>query len=227
MSESFLFSEAIDRYVGGVNRESEVCESLREETRRLPEARMQCHRDLAALLSLLVRASNTRRALEIGTFTGRSAIAIASALPESGRLIACDLSAERTRVARRYFKKTGLEAKIDLRIAPARETLGNILREDGPGSIDFAFIDADKTAYDEYYEFCLELTRPGGMIVLDNMLWSGRVADKSNREADTKALRAMNEKIRTDPRVEACLLTVGDGVMLARKKKAEETKAKS
>jgi O-methyltransferase len=218
MSESFLFSKAIEKYVGGVNRESGLCKKLRAETRRLPEARMQCHRDLAALLGFLVRLTNTRRALEIGTFTGRSSLAIASALPKGGQLTACDLSEEWTRIARRYWKKAGVEGKISLRLGPAAESVEALLRKPGAGSFDLAFIDADKTGYKFYYEACLKLVRPGGLILFDNMLWSGRVADKRVRDADTKALRAMNEKLRKDPRVEAVLLTVGDGVMVARRK---------
>jgi predicted O-methyltransferase YrrM len=212
-----LLPESVERYVTRViARETPVQARLRAETAALPQARMQIGPDQAALLTLLARLIGARRALEIGTFTGYSALAIAAALPADGRLIACDVSAEWTAIARRYWAEAGLAGRIELRLGEARATLAALLHVMGEGSFDFAFIDADKPSYDAYYEACLRLVRPGGLIAIDNVLWHGAVADPHDREADTAALRALNLKIRDDPRVEACLLTVGDGVMVVR-----------
>jgi caffeoyl-CoA O-methyltransferase len=179
---------------------------------------MQIGADQGALLALLVRSLDARMALEIGTFTGYSALAVAAALPPGGKLVCCDISDEWTTIARRYWKEAGVAEKIELRLAPALQSLRALERERGAGSFDFAFVDADKTAYDAYYESCLKLLRPGGLVAFDNVLWSGTVADPKAHDADTDALRALNLKIRDDARVDSCLLTVGDGVMLARKR---------
>jgi predicted O-methyltransferase YrrM len=218
MSRSLL-PEVVERYVAfEVTRESAVQKKLRAETARLPQAGMQIGPDQGALLALLARTVGARRAIEIGTFTGYSALAIASALPADGKLVCCDKSEEWTAIARRYWKEAGLAKRIELRLGPALDTVAALASEYGRASFDFAFIDADKGAYDSYYEACLGLLRPGGLIALDNMLWSGDVANRAVRDADTKALRALNAKIRDDERVDSCLLTVGDGVMLARKR---------
>src|SRR5215831_15271996 len=218
MSRSLL-PEAVERYVAfDVTCETAVQKKLRAETARLPEGGMQIGPDQGALLALLVHAIGAKRAIEIGTFTGYSALAVAAALPSDGKLVCCDKSKEWTTVAQRYWKEAGLADRIELRLGPALETLQALATQYGPGSFDFAFIDADKTAYDAYYESCLSLLRPGGLIALDNMLWSGEVANRTVSDADTKALRALNAKIRDDERVDSCLLTVGDGVMLARKR---------
>jgi predicted O-methyltransferase YrrM len=161
---------------------------------------------------------DARRVVEVGTFTGYSALAMAMALPPGGRIVCCDISEEYTAVARRYWKEAGVADRIDLRLGPAKETLAKLLATDGPASHDLAFIDADKTGYDAYYEACLQLLRPGGIIAIDNVLWSGRVADPAVTDADTAALRALNAKIRDDRRVDAVVLTVGDGLTLARRK---------
>jgi predicted O-methyltransferase YrrM len=179
---------------------------------------MQIGADQGALLALLIRAIGARMAIEIGTFTGYSSLAMAAALPAGGRLVCCDINEQWTAIARRYWQEAGLADRIELRLAPALKTLADLRSKHGPGAFDFAFIDADKSAYDAYYEACLDLIRPGGLIALDNMLWSGNVADPQMHDADTDALRALNAKIRDDRRVDACLLTVGDGVMLARKR---------
>lgn len=218
MSRSLL-PEAVERYVNhDITRETGVMKKLRAETSRLPEAGMQIGADQGALLALLVRTIGARKAIEIGTFTGYSALAVAAALPASGKLFCCDISVEWTAIARRYWAAAGLADRIDLRLAPASKTLAELRSEHGAGAFDFAFIDADKSAYDAYYEACLDLLRAGGLIALDNMLWSGSVADPEVHDTDTDALRALNAKIRDDRRVDACLLTVGDGVMLARKR---------
>ena len=171
-------------------------------------------------MAFLIRLTGARRALEIGVFTGYSGLAVASALPEDGKLIACDVSEEWTRIARRYWEEAGLSRKIDLRLGPAAETLAALLREGAGESFDFAFIDADKENNGAYYEACLRLLRPGGLIAVDNTIWGGRVADPAVHDAETEAIRALNLKMRDDARVEAVLLTVGDGVMLARKRPA-------
>jgi O-methyltransferase len=214
-----LLPQAVEEYVSGIiSRESPLSARLREETSTLPQAGMQIGADQFALLGLLARLIGARYALEIGTFTGMSALAVGAALPADGRLITCDVSEEWTGIARRYWAEAGLGGRIELRLAPALDTLRHLMVERGAGSFDLAFIDADKPAYDAYYEACLSLVRSGGLIVIDNMLWHGAVADADDHEPSTEIIRALNLKIRDDPRVEACLLTVGDGVMVARKR---------
>jgi predicted O-methyltransferase YrrM len=214
-----LVPDAVERYVAlEIAQETSVQRRLRAETATMPHGGMQIGADQGALLAMLARLVDARRAIEIGTFTGYSALAVAAALPPGGKLICCDVSEEWTSVARRYWQEGGVADRIELRLAPALETLAALLRQAGAETFDLAFIDADKTNYDAYYEACLKLIRRGGAIALDNMLWSGKVADPSVHDDDTDALRALNAKIRDDRRVDACLLTVGDGVMLARKR---------
>ena len=214
-----LLTPALDEYVRTFGaRESDVARRLREETARLPQAGMQIGADEGALLALLVRMLGARRAVEIGTFTGYSALAIAGALPPDGTLVCCDVSREWTDVGRRYWAEAGVAARIDLRIAPAVDTLAGLARAPGEGTFDFAFIDADKSSYDTYYERCVRLLRAGGLVAIDNTLWSGWVADPARDDADTAALRELNRKIRDDARVEMCLLSIGDGVTLATKR---------
>ena len=214
-----LVPDAVERYLAlEIARETPLQRRLREETSHLPDAGMQIGADQGALLAMLVRLLGARRAVEIGTYTGYSALAVASALPAGGKLLCCDVSEEWTSVGRRYWQEAGVADRIELKLAPATETLAALIRNGGAGTFDFAFIDADKTSYDAYYESCLTLLRAGGLIALDNMLWSGRVADPQFHDADTDALRALNAKIRDDTRVDACLLTVGDGIMLAQKR---------
>jgi predicted O-methyltransferase YrrM len=218
MTRRYAMSTDIEDYVWAHARESDVARRLRAETATLPQAGMQIGPDQAAFLALLVRSIDARRCIEVGTFTGYSALAVASALPASGQLVCCDISKEWTDIARRYWDEAGVGARIDLRLAPAGDTLQDLLARGGAGQYDFAFIDADKDGYDGYYEACLSLLRSGGLIVLDNMLWSGRVADANQHDADTDAIRTLNAKIHSDPRVDASLLTIGDGVMLVRKR---------
>jgi O-methyltransferase len=214
-----LVADPIEQYVESFGfRETPARQRLRAETAQLPQAGMQIGADQGALIALLIRLLGARRALEVGTFTGYSAMAVAEALPADGRLITCDISEEWTAIARRYWRQAGLDRKIELRLGDARGTLAALRRESGDGSFDFAFIDADKSGYDYYYEACLHLVRPGGLILIDNVLWSGKVADPGVNDPDTVAIRELNAKIATDPRVEACLLTVGDGVMLVRRR---------
>ena len=217
-ARQLAMTEHLESYVLGHSRESAVAARLRAETARLPQAGMQIGPDQASFMALLVRAIRARRCIEIGTFTGYSALAVAAALPEDGQLICCDISAEWTATARRYWLEAGVADRIDLRLAPALDTLRELLANGGAGQYDFAFIDADKGNYGAYYEACLQLLRPGGLIVLDNALWSGRVADADQHDADTNAIRALNAKIDIDGRVDSSLLTIGDGVMLVCKR---------
>ena len=213
--------ENIEAYLDAVTpAEPEPVRRLREETSRLPAAGMQIGADQAAFMTLMAKLTGARRAIEIGTFTGMSAIAVAQALPVDGELICCDVNEEWTAIARRYWAELSLTDRITLRLAPAEMTLDALIDNGDGGSFDLAFIDADKTGYDSYYEKCLALVKPGGLILLDNMLWHGRVADPSDNSADTKAIRTLNEKIRHDARVESCLVSIGDGVMMARKREA-------
>jgi predicted O-methyltransferase YrrM len=214
-----LLPEAVERYIATTTvRETAVQKKLRDETSRLPQAGMQIGADQGVLFAILVHAIGARKALEIGTFTGYSALAVAMALPKDGKLVACDVSEEWTAVGRRHWAEAGVAEKIDLKIAPALDTLAALVADGQAGTFDFAFIDADKPAYDGYYERCLELLRPNGLIAIDNVLWSGKVADPAIDDESTVALRKLNAKVADDPRVEACLLTVGDGVLLVRKK---------
>ena len=214
-----LLPEAVDQYLTRTMvRETPVQQKLRAETSQLAEAGMQIGADQGQFFALLVRAIGAKHALEIGTFTGYSALAVAAALPDDGKLVACDVSEDWTGIGRRHWQEAGVAHKIDLRIAPATETLAQLLAGGGAGTFDFAFIDADKPGYDAYYEACLKLIRKNGLIAIDNVLWSGKVADDAVTDESTVALRTLNNKIAADPRVEACLLTVGDGVMLVRVK---------
>ena len=214
-----LLPEKVEEYVSTVaTRETELQRRLRAETSTLSGAGMQIGADEGALLALLVRLIGARRALEIGTYTGYSALAVAMALPADGLLTCCDVSEEWTQFARRYWREAGLATRIELKLAPAAKTLRELIRDPGAGTFDFAFIDADKEGYDGYYESCLILLRAGGLMAFDNTLWSGRVADAAQDDADTVALRNLNAKVRDDARVDSCLLTVGDGVLLARKR---------
>ena len=218
MAHRSLLPEAVDDYLRTVVAcESPLLQRLRAETAKLPLGGMQIGADQGVFLAFLVRLIGARNAIEIGTFTGYSAISVAGALPPGGRLVCCDVSEEWTAVARRYWAEAGLSDRIELHLRPAQETLAELERKHGEGSFDFAFIDADKTGYDSYYEACLRLLRPGGLIAIDNVLWSGTVADSKDQKPDTVALRALNVKIRDDRRVDACLVSLGDGVMLARK----------
>ena len=173
--------------------------------------------DVGALLGILAQSVRAKLAIEVGTFTGYTALKVAQVLPADGKLICCDLRKEWTDIGRPYWIEAGVSDRIDLRIAPALETLSRLVEEQS-GAVDFVFIDADKTGYDAYYEICLKLVRSGGLIVLDNMLWGGDVADPNENDETTQAIRKLNDKISKDPRVSSCLMTIGDGVMLARKK---------
>jgi predicted O-methyltransferase YrrM len=198
-------------------REHPAQAGLREATRAHAHAGMQISPDQGQLMALLVKLIGARRTLEIGTFTGYSALAVALALPDDGRLLACDISDDYTRIGRPFWKQAGVDRKIELVLAPAVATLDARLAAGEANAYDFAFIDADKTNYDAYYERCLKLVRAGGLIAIDNTLWSGAVARPAQSE-DTAALQALNAKLHADERIDLALLTVGDGLTLARKR---------
>ena len=198
-------------------REPPVLQRLRTATAAMPNSIMQISPEQGQFMQLLVRLIGARRCIEIGTFTGYSALAVALALPADGRIVACDVSEEWTSVARRFWRDAGVDSKIELRLQPALLTLEELERTSA-GPFDFAFIDADKSSYLAYYEKVLGLLRPGGLIAVDNTLWSGRVADSQDQSADTSALRTFNERVHRDERVDISLLPLGDGLTLLRKK---------
>lgn len=224
MSTSLGLSPELIAYLARANPpEHPALARCRSETAALgPIARMQISAEQGALMQWLVRLLDIRRIVEVGVFTGYSSLAMALAMRDAGRsdgrILACDVSAEWTAVARSVWAEAGVSGMIDLQLRPAVETLDAALAAGGAGASDLAFIDADKTSYGIYYERCLALLRAGGVLVVDNVLWSGRVADPSNAEADTAALRALADKVRADARVDAVMTAVGDGLLLCRKR---------
>jgi predicted O-methyltransferase YrrM len=184
----------------------------------MPRAKLQISPEQGQLMALLVELIGAKKTFEVGTFTGYSALAVALALPPGGKIVACDISEEWTAVARRYWREAGVERKMDLRIAPALQTLDGLLKDGQAGKFDFGFIDADKPNYDGYYERGLKLLRKGGLLAIDNVLWGGSVIDKTDRDESTRCIRALNRKIRNDERVSVSMLAVGDGLTLARKR---------
>ncbi len=198
--------------------EPPILDRLRAETARHPHHNMQISPEQGQFMRLLVRMMDAKRCLEVGVFTGYSSLCVALALPDDGRIIACDVSEEFTAVARRYWKEAGVERKIELRLAPAVETLDKMLKNGEQGRYDFAFIDADKGNYLNYYERVLKLLRPGGLMAVDNVLWSGSVIDRKDKSGDTVAIRKFNEALHADNRIELSLVPIGDGLTLARKR---------
>lgn len=199
-------------------RENQVLEKLREETHKHPRSIMQISPEQGQFMALLVELLGAKKTLDIGTFTGYSALAVALALPKDGKVIACDINEEWTDIAKRFWERAGVADKIDLHIAPALETLQKLISDGQADTFDFAFIDADKHSYADYYEAALELLRPGGLIAIDNVLWKGEVANTDNQEDDTNAIRAINEFVHKDERVSISMLPLSDGVTLARKR---------
>jgi predicted O-methyltransferase YrrM len=218
MVNTFL-SEDLRRYLVSVSvREPPILRRLRDETASHPQARWLIDAEQGQFMALLMQLMGARRTLEIGVFTGYSSLAVALALPSDGQIVACEVNEETAAVARRYWSEAGVDHMIDLRIRPALETVRELLAQGQHGRFDFAFIDADKTNYEGYYECALELLRPGGLIAVDNTLWSGRVIDAKVNDPDTVALRAFNKKLHTDSRVALSLLPIGDGLTLALKR---------
>jgi predicted O-methyltransferase YrrM len=208
------------QYLLGVSlREHPVLTELREATRNHPRAGMQISPEQGQFMAMLIKLIGARNTLEIGVFTGYSSLAVALALPPDGHVIACDVNDEYTAIGRAHWQKAGVADKIDLRLAPAIDTLTALIKEGRSGSFDFAFIDADKASYDGYYEACLQLLRPGGLIAIDNVLWDGAVARQAeDADTDTVALQALNRKLHKDERIDLSMLPLGDGLTLARKR---------
>ena len=198
--------------------EHPVLQQLREDTSRMAESVMQISPEQGSLMQFFIQLIGARRCIEIGVFTGYSALATALALPEDGHIIACDINAEWTRIGATAWEQAGVSHKIDLRLAPASETIEQLLIDGGAGTFDFGFIDADKSNYDVYYEGLLKLIRPGGIFLVDNTWWEGKVIDEESNDPDTVAIRKLNNKMREDPRVESFMLPVGDGLTMVMKK---------
>jgi len=200
-------------------REPELLKKLREETAAMPNAGMQISPDQGQFLRLLIKMLGAKRTLEVGVFTGYSSLSVAYVLPDDGQIIACDVSEEFTNVAQRYWYAAGMQHKIDLRLAPAVETLATLTEDEANhGSFDFAFIDADKANYATYFEEAFKLVRRGGLIAIDNVLWGGGVIDTDRHDEDTKAIRELNRQLHKDDRVDISLVPIGDGILLARKR---------
>ncbi len=216
---SIGLSESLHAYLCEATlREPPLLARLREETARLPQANMQIAPEQGQFMALLIELLGARRTLEVGVFTGYSALSVALALPDDGELVACDISEEWTSMARRYWQEAGVHDKIDLRLAPGLDTLDALLADGRRGEFDFAFLDADKESYVEYAERCLELVRPGGVLAFDNALWNGSVADPQQTDPATTAIRRVTRQLRDDPRVSLSLVPIGDGLLLARKR---------
>jgi len=218
-NKTFTLSDELHRYLLSVlPPEPELLQRLREETAVHPKHSMQIAPEQGQFMQLLVRLIGARNAIEIGVFTGYSALTVALALPPDGSVIACDLNEEYTTVARRYWREAGVDGKIDLRLAPALETLDGLLSDARQGKFDFVFIDADKENYWNYFERSLALLRRGGLIAVDNVLWSGKVADPNTDDKDAQSIRLFNERLKNDSRVFLSLVPIADGLTLAMKK---------
>ncbi len=217
-STNYLLEDKIYDYLMALSlREPPLLKRLREETAKLPMSVMQVTPDQGQFMTLLAKLTGTRKAIELGVFTGYSSLAVALALPPEGRLIACDINDEYTNIAKRYWDEAGVADKIDLRLGPALDTLNELLAAGEAGSYDFAFIDADKVEYADYYERCLKLLRIGGLILVDNVFGFGKVFDHSNADESVQAVSAFNHKLLADDRVDISMIPVGDGLTLARK----------
>jgi predicted O-methyltransferase YrrM len=218
-NQTLHLDEKLYSYFGNVAyREPQILGQLRERTAKVTGAEMQIGPEQGALMAMLVKMSGARKILEIGTFTGYSSLAMALALPSDGRLIASDVSEEWTGIAREFWQKAGVASRISLLLKPGSETIGGLIAAGEASSFDLVFIDADKANYDRYYEGGLVLLRQGGTLMIDNVLWGGDVADPAKNDADTSALRALNAKIKADNRVDHCMIPIGDGLTLARKR---------
>jgi len=199
-------------------RDDEILKQLREETLTLKEAQMQISPEQGAFLSILTKILNAKKTLDIGVFTGYSSLVVARELPDDGSVVACDTSIEWTSIAKKYWKLAGVDNKVGLHLAPARETLEKLIEDGQASTYDFSFIDADKINYQSYYEYSLTLVKPGGIIAVDNVLWSGQVIDEYDSEPATRAIRSFNEQLYQDDRVSISMVPIGDGLTLAYKK---------
>ena len=220
MSSSTIgLSNELRKYMLNVSfRDDEILRQLREETLRLKEAQMQISPEQGAFLSILTKILNAKKTLDIGVFTGYSSLVVARELPDDGLVVACDTSIEWTSIAKKYWKLAGIDNKVDLHLAPAKETLEKLIEDGQASTYDFSFIDADKINYQSYYENSLILLKPGGIIAIDNVLWSGQVIDQTDFEPATRAIRSFNEKLYQDNRVSISMVPIGDGLTLAYKK---------
>lgn len=218
-NQTLGLNSQITEYLRSISvREADVLQQLRQETAQQPMARMQIAPEQGQFMALLVQLIGAKKVLEVGVFTGYSSLVMALALPPEGKMVACDVSQEYTAIARRYWQQAGVADKISLHIAPALETLEKLLTQGEAGTFDFAFIDADKSNYDNYYEMALKLVRPGGLIAIDNVLWGGAVADEAVQDNRTKKIRALNQKLYQDERVNLSLVPIADGLTLAMKR---------
>lgn len=219
MGKSFFIPAPLSDYIESTwLREHKALKELREETSKLENAGMQIAADQGQLMAFLVRMLGAKKCLEVGVFTGYSSTVVALALPEDGSILACDVSEEFTNIARRYWDKAGVAGKIELKLGPAVDTLDQLIANGQSGSFDFAFIDADKSNYLAYYERTIALLRKGGVVAIDNVFWDGKVTDMSVFDEDTAAIRQVNEHLHRDERVDICVVPIGDGVTLARKR---------
>ena len=219
MSTYQFLPEAVFKYHNAVGyREPAILAEIRAATASLPRAAMQLSADEGQLLQILVQIMGAKRIVEVGVFTGYSSTAMALALPADGRIVACDVDAETTAIASKFWEKAGVAGKIELHVEPGVKVLDALLAGGGAGRYDLAFIDADKPSYVNYYERCLELVRTGGLIAIDNTLWKGKPADPSDQSADTEAIRAINARVHADARVQIVMVPIGDGLTLALKK---------
>ncbi len=216
-SNEFIPDAITDYLHAHALREPPLLAALREETAGMPNGGMQISPGQGQLMALLAQLVDARRCIEVGVFTGYSSLSVARVLPADGQLVACDVSREYTDIARRYWREAGVEDRIDLRLGPALDTLDALLADGQAGRFDFGFIDADKDHYDGYYERVLELLRPGGLMAVDNTLWSGHVVDAANHDHTARVLHAFNVKLHRDKRIDLSMLPIGDGLTLARK----------
>lgn len=217
--ENIRLTDTLDNYLSELQGNSDpIIQGLQTETAKLPYAKMQIGLDQARFMQFLLHTIHAKNTIEVGVFTGMSSLITARTLPEDGKIIACDHNQEWTKIAQKYWKQAGVDSKIDLRLGPAQETLDELIKNQTKQiRFDFAFIDADKQNYPVYYEQCLELIRPGGLILIDNALWGGEVAETENLSGNAQALKTLNEKITQDSRVTSYLAPIGDGIHLVRK----------
>jgi len=218
-NRTIAITESIYQYLCDHSlREDPILKDLRDHTYDMEERAMQIAPEQGQFMQMLVKLIGAKNTIEVGVFTGYSSLAIALALPEDGRIVACDVNPQYTSVAEKFWVSAGVREKIDLRIGPAKDTLLELINADLTGTFDFAFIDADKINYDHYYELCLQLIRPGGLITVDNVLWGGTVSDDAINDVDTNSIRALNDKLHQDERIDLSLVPVGDGLTLAMKR---------